>query len=579
MKEEIIRYVEFSKHLAFVNTGDLKNIGPFIEKTLDIMPGKTRKLIAGKIRRDDFKAMLRRKDPHKKSYNTFYLNLLDILIRQSGFSAGYINPKYIDKSFLPAGIKGPSTYTKDKIIADHVAFLVKTKTANLFFSFGHQGAKCLSILSRHICSIDNNRFRDLHVIVFRNDQEMHRARQADKASLYKRSFFTSFDEICRQAMERDSRSCEKILSLGRYMNKTGSVTGAGTESAEILSNVPVGKKPHRLYKLTFKTAGSLDIAPGQFIMISTTTRKNRCRPRVVDSVSSVKPCIQNGLQAKPVSFLKRPFGIYQARFEHFPVDYLSRLRLEKELAGLIYTLLPDTFELVYKVLENGVGTNELTRLRKADKIEMLAPLGKFFDVRKLAGEEPDEIHIVGGGVGIAPLIYMVQALKFLHCKVKAFIGIESFDTVIYKDRTLAKGAGSAAYASIYIDDLVRMGLSETSDIYVSLLCHTDEDPFRGIRHIYKGSLVTEPYAEYLRRHSHLKIHTFSCGPLPMMKKVHELTARYGIPSHVLMEKRMACGIGVCFSCVCKTMEDGVNHNTRVCIEGPVMESKQINWNE
>lgn len=46
-----------------------------------------------------------------------------------------------------------------------------------------------------------------------------------------------------------------------------------------------------------------------------------------------------------------------------------------------------------------------------------------------------------------------------------------------------------------------------------------------------------------------------------------------------MEKRMACGIGVCFSCVCKTIENGENHNSRVCMEGPIIESKQINWNE
>jgi dihydroorotate dehydrogenase electron transfer subunit len=46
-----------------------------------------------------------------------------------------------------------------------------------------------------------------------------------------------------------------------------------------------------------------------------------------------------------------------------------------------------------------------------------------------------------------------------------------------------------------------------------------------------------------------------------------------------MEKRMACGIGVCFSCVCQTIVNGEKHNSRVCIDGPIIESKQINWNE
>ena len=580
MNEEIIRYIELLKYLEAEKTSELKSIGPFIEKIQAMLPGKIRKQLKNIIDIREISVLLTKTLPLKKTYNTFCLNLLNILIHQHGLKILYINEKYFDKAFLSTELYGPSDFAKDRTIADHAAFVLKHKTTNLIFSFDHQGAKALQCLSHHIYSIDNNKFRNLCIILFSDDQKLQKARQANKTDVYKRSFFTSFNEICRQAGKWDRHTYGKIFSHqweGFKSHKKPVL--ARTDKIRIINNMPVGGKPFRLYKLTFATEEPLDISPGQFIMISTTAEKDHKRSRTVNSISRVKPDYHNGLQTKPVSFLKRPFGIYQAYYKHFGSDYPSKLHLEKSLTALLYTILPDKFDLVYKVLERGLGTNELAGLRKKDKVEMLAPLGKIFDIRKMAMEEIDEIHVVGGGVGMAPLIYFVQALTCLNLKVKAFIGIESFDSVAYKDSHRKKETRITENANVYIDDLIRMGLSETSDIYVSLLCSTHEDRIRGIRHVFPGSLVTEPYAAYVKRNNHLKIQTFTCGPLPMMQKVHEITEQYGIKSYVLMEKRMACGIGVCFSCICKTLVNGVHHNSRVCIEGPIIESKQINWNE
>jgi dihydroorotate dehydrogenase electron transfer subunit len=319
--------------------------------------------------------------------------------------------------------------------------------------------------------------------------------------------------------------------------------------------------------------------PGQFVMISTRKEKNKFKSKTINSISKVKPNIHNDLQSKQISYLKRPFGIYRTYYENFNEDYLSKLNLEKKLASILYTVKPNRFEIVYKVLERGLGTNEMMHLVRNDKVEILAPLGKVYDFRELLKEELDEIHIVGGGVGIAPLIYLVQVLRSFGIEVKAFIGIEDCKSLIYKDRIKKNYTDTGRNAKIYIDDLKLFGLSGTSDIYVSFMCDTEEEQLKGIKNVFKGSLVTEPYSEYLHKHGHLKTHTFTCGPLPMMQKVHNITAQYNIKSYVLMEKRMACGIGVCFSCVCKTIENGVNHYSRVCMDGPIMESKQINWNE
>jgi NAD(P)H-flavin reductase len=177
------------------------------------------------------------------------------------------------------------------------------------------------------------------------------------------------------------------------------------------------------------------------------------------------------------------------------------------------------------------------------------------------------------------LVYFAQALKYYNIKVKAFIGVENYDSLIYKDFNATNSNIIGRNANIYIDDLKSIGLSEASDIYVSFLCNTDEDQLIDIKNVFKGRLITEPYSEYLKKHNNLKILTFTCGPIPMMQKVHNITAQYHIRSYVLMEKRMACGIGVCFSCVCKTIINSGDYNSRVCIDGPIFESKQINWNE
>jgi dihydroorotate dehydrogenase electron transfer subunit len=479
------------------------------------------------------------------------------------------------------GVITHSSLIHDKIITDNCAFVLRNRTTNLIFSFGHQGEKKLQNLSNHIYSIDNNKFRNVHIIIFRNSEELDKARHVNKAEVYKRSFFTSCDEICEKVLETHKDSREKITSNKRDQNKSFNKRThlSGVHSVRIIDNLQVGKKDSNLFKLTFETEDPIDILPGQFVMISTHKKDDKFRSRTVNSLLKVKPNIHNGLQTSQISYLKRPFGIYRTLYKNFSEDYLSKLNMEMKLASLLYTIKPNRFEIVYKVLERGLGTKELTRLTKNDKVEILAPLGKVFNFRELIGEGIDEIHIVGGGVGIAPLIYLVQVLRSFGIAVKAFIGIEDLKSLRYRENRKESYRNTGRNAKIYIDDLKFFGLSGTSDIYVSFLCDTEEEQLKGINNVCKGSFITEPYSEYLQKHDHLKILTFACGPLPMMQKVHNITAQYPIKTYVLMEKRMACGIGVCFSCVCKTIENGVNHYSRVCVDGPIMESKQINWNE
>lgn len=66
---------------------------------------------------------------------------------------------------------------------------------------------------------------------------------------------------------------------------------------------------------------------------------------------------------------------------------------------------------------------------------------------------------------------------------------------------------------------------------------------------------------------------FACGPKAMLKKVAEITQALKVPCQVCLEERMACGVGACYSCVCKVN----GHNQRVCKDGPVFDAKEVDW--
>ena len=245
------------------------------------------------------------------------------------------------------------------------------------------------------------------------------------------------------------------------------------------------------------------------------------------------------------------------------------------LATILHTVLPDTFEIFYKVLDHGIGTKELSRLAPGDRVQMIGPLGKRFNVRDLRSCGVEEVHVIGGGVGMAPLVFLVQALRFHAFNVKAFIGIESLDLLSYRDDLASSYSEASRDARIYVDDLLAAGL-DPEDVFVS--SNRQEAPPGGLPHgNFSVGLVSEQYEAYLAERQPLSaVAAFTCGPMPMMEAVNRITQRYGITLRVLMEKRMACGIGVCLSCVCKT-KTGVSHYARVCTDGPIFEASEIAW--
>ena len=329
-------------------------------------------------------------------------------------------------------------------------------------------------------------------------------------------------------------------------------------------------------KLKFKVRHSFNIIPGQFIMVLPAQQDAVTGPIKWDEIKS------KSLLVEPKPYLKRPFGIHRAFYRYFSEDkaYLQKLSLPPELAPVLHTLFPNKFEIFYKVL--GIGTMELANLKKGDEIKITGPLGRRQDIREFRNEGFKEIHVIGGGVGMAPLTFIVQALQYYSYKVKAFIGTEKIEMLKYRpNKRHPDGLGPSFSeklqdTTIYYDDLIEAGVKK-EDIYLSSNEPKVVNKKIPERNLYDG-FVSEQYKAYLEHvKSKNNILAIACGPMGMMEAINSITKDYGIPLKVLMEKRMACGIGVCLSCVCKTKTKTGERYSRVCTDGPIFDASEISW--
>ena len=134
-------------------------------------------------------------------------------------------------------------------------------------------------------------------------------------------------------------------------------------------------------------------------------------------------------------------------------------------------------------------------------------------------------------------------------------------------------------AYVYIDNLRNIGL-HSNDIHITF---EKEHENSGIdiglpKTNYRQGFISQPYASYLDKLDVTdNILVLTCGPKPMLKALEKITSEANIRMKVLLEKRMGCGIGMCMSCVCSTKKNNVEQYSRVCMESPLFDSKDIDW--
>lgn len=190
-----------------------------------------------------------------------------------------------------------------------------------------------------------------------------------------------------------------------------------------------------------------------------------------------------------------------------------------------------TLRLVYRIV--GEGTKEFSRLQAGDTIRAVGPLGNGFPFLE------KKAFLIGGGIGIPP---MLELAKQLDCEKTVVLG--------YRD------------SAMFLKD----EFDEIADVYVAT-----EDGSVGT----KGNVL-----DAIRENALCAEVIYACGPLPMLRALKEYAEENDMICYVSLEERMACGIGACLGCVCKSKDkDEHSHvnNKRICKEGPVFLAKEVDF--
>jgi len=210
----------------------------------------------------------------------------------------------------------------------------------------------------------------------------------------------------------------------------------------------------------------------------------------------------------------------------------------------------DAIDLIYHV--KGKFTRRLESYLPGQRMLVWGPLGNGFP--PLACQH---LMMVAGGVGQTPFLSLAKEHLGLQSYGAPPRGVSRLPRV-----TLCFGAQSAAFLA-GVEDFRRLGV----DVHLAT-----DDGSAG----YHGP-VTDLLAERLRAGAE-RTHVVSCGPMAMMRRSAEIAAAWGAPCHVSLETPMACGIGVCFSCVAKIRDDAGHWDyKRTCVEGPVFDAQRVVW--
>ena len=187
--------------------------------------------------------------------------------------------------------------------------------------------------------------------------------------------------------------------------------------------------------------------------------------------------------------------------------------------------------VVYRVTGPSTGTEEFSRMQAGDKLYIIGPLGNGFPLKE------KKAFLIGGGIGIPPMLELAKQLKG---EKQIIIGYRDSDTFLDKE------------------------LEQNGKVYIAT-----ED----------GSIGTKGNVCDAIRENALNAEViYACGPTPMLRAIKEYALENGIECYLSLEERMACGIGACLACVCKTKEKDEHsnvNNKRICKDGPVFLATEV----
>jgi dihydroorotate dehydrogenase electron transfer subunit len=192
------------------------------------------------------------------------------------------------------------------------------------------------------------------------------------------------------------------------------------------------------------------------------------------------------------------------------------------------------------VADAGAGTHWLTTRSVGEPVDVVGPVGRPFPIPK----DPVACVLVGGGYGTAPLFWLADALREKGCRVDMVLGAGSEDRLF--------------------------GVLEARRVATTATVTTDDGSV-GTR-----GLVTDVLPEVIERADASVV--YACGPMGMLRAVTDVATAHGAVAQVAVEESMACGIGICMTCVMPVVgSDGVTRMLRSCVEGPVFRGDRVRW--
>jgi dihydroorotate dehydrogenase electron transfer subunit len=224
--------------------------------------------------------------------------------------------------------------------------------------------------------------------------------------------------------------------------------------------------------------------------------------------------------------------INPGQFVNVLVDDSKTTFLRRPISIYDVNLAENTLELL--ILIAGEGTRKLSLKKPGDMVNLLFPLGEGFTWDSTV----KKVLMIGGGVGLAPLLFLGRKLSESGVEIETLIGGRSKDFIIEKSKFEMLGK-----VHISTDD----GTEGQSGLLTTNTVMSDLTGFDKI---------------------------FTCGPDPMMKAVARIAKIHGIECEVSLENLMACGIGSCLCCV----EDTKTGHRCTCTEGPVFNINELKWN-
>lgn len=243
--------------------------------------------------------------------------------------------------------------------------------------------------------------------------------------------------------------------------------------------------------------------------------------QLADSIFSMWIKTEAAQTAKPGQFI----SMYTTDGTKLLPRPISICEIDREAGSL---------RVVYRVTSETAGTKQFSGLKEGDIIPIVGPLGNGFPLEKAEGKKA---FLMGGGIGVPPIL---ELAKQLNCEKQILVGYRDEHTFLSEQ------------------------FAENGTLYIST-----EDGSVGT----KGNVM-----DSIRENGLTADIIYACGPTPMLRAIKKYAEENEIECYISLEEKMACGIGACLACVCKSKDKDHHtnvHNKRICKEGPVFLSTEV----